>query len=405
MTRFDAPPRPVAALVVAAGKGVRAGRGLPKQYRVLGDRAVIRRTVERFFDCPGITHLRVVFNDEHQSLYDRALDELFSDPRLLPPVSGGTARQDSVRLGLESLREVDPEIVLIHDAVRPFVTPGLIADVIDAASKPNAAGAIPALPVVDTLKRGNGGRIDKTVDRTDLWRAQTPQAFRYQGILAAHLAAKGQALTDDAAVAELAGLAVAIIAGDPDNIKFTTREDFDAAGPAPSRGADSGLQSEIRVGAGFDVHRFSPGDHVVLCGVTIPHDQGLAGHSDADAGLHALTDALLGAMGLGDIGDHFPPDDERWRDARSDVFLKHAHDLVTHAGGTILNLDLTLICERPRIKPYRGAMRARVADILELDSSRVSVKATTTEKLGFAGRGEGIAAQAIASVRVKSGSA
>ena len=398
MTRFDAPPRPIAALVVAAGEGVRAGRGMPKQYRVLGDRAVIRHTVERFFECPGITRLRVVFNDEHRSLYDHALGELLSDPRLLPPVSGGASRQDSVRLGLESLREVDPEIVLIHDAVRPLVTPRLVADVIDAASKPDAAGAIPALPVVDTLKRGNGGRVDETVDRTDLWRAQTPQAFRYREILAAHLAAKGQTLTDDAAVAELAGLAVAIVAGDPDNIKFTTREDFDAAGAAPSR-------SEIRVGTGFDVHRFGPGDHVVLCGVTVPHDRGLVGHSDADAGLHALTDALLGAMGLGDIGDHFPPTDERWRDSPSDLFLKHARDLAARGGGTILNLDLTLICERPVIKPYRDAMRARVADILELDPSRVSVKATTTEKLGFAGRGEGIAAQAVASVRVKTGSA
>ncbi len=398
MTRFDAPPRSVAALVVAAGEGVRAGRGAPKQYRVLGGRAVIRHTVERFFDCPAITRLRVVFNDEHRSLYDRALGELLSDPRLLPPVSGGASRQDSVRLGLESLRETDPEVVLIHDAVRPFVTPRLVADVIDAASKPDAAGAIPALPVVDTLKRGNGGRVDETVDRTDLWRAQTPQAFRYREILAAHLAAKGQTLTDDAAVAELAGLAVAIVAGDPDNIKFTTREDFDAAGAAPSR-------SEIRVGTGFDVHRFGPGDHVVLCGVTVPHDRGLVGHSDADAGLHALTDALLGAMGLGDIGDHFPPDDERWRDSPSDLFLKHARDLAARDGGTILNLDLTLICERPVIKPYRDAMRARVADILELDPSRVSVKATTTEKLGFAGRGEGIAAQAVASVRVKTGSA
>ncbi len=398
VTRFDAPPRPVAALVVAAGEGVRAGRGAPKQYRVLGDQAVIRHTVERFFECPGITGLRVVFNDEHRSLYDRALGELLSDPRLLPPVSGGASRQDSVRLGLESLRETDPEIVLIHDAVRPFVTPRLVADVIDAASKPDAAGAIPALPVVDTLKRGNDGRIDETVDRTDLWRAQTPQAFRYREILAAHLAAKGQTLTDDAAVAELAGLAVAIVAGDPDNIKFTTREDFDAAGAAASR-------SEIRVGTGFDVHRFGPGDHVVLCGVTVPHDRGLVGHSDADAGLHALTDALLGAMGLGDIGDHFPPTDERWRDSPSDLFLKHARDLAARAGGTILNLDLTLICERPVIKPYRDAMRARVADILELDPSRVSVKATTTEKLGFAGRGEGIAAQAVASIRVKTGSA
>ena len=403
MSQSNSPLRTVVALLVAAGTGIRAGGGLPKQYRILGDQAVIRHAVGHFFACPAITHVRVVFNDEHQYLYDQALADLQDDPRLLSPVAGGAERQDSVRLGLESLASLAPDVVLIHDAVRPFVTSTLISAVIDVTTKSNNAGAIPALPVVDTLKRADPeSRIAETVDRTALWLAQTPQAFRYDAILSAHQDAKGNMLTDDAAVAEFAGLPVELITGDPGNIKFTTQEDFNAASQPQTRHSGSpSLLSDIRVGTGFDVHRFGPGDHVTLCGIRIPHDKGLAGYSDADVGLHALTDALLGAIGAGDIGDHFPPTDKKWANAPSDLFLKHACNLVGQAGGTILNLDLTLICERPKIKPHREAMRGRVTEILRLDPSRVSVKATTTEKLGFTGRGEGLAAQAMATVCVK----
>ncbi len=396
----DAPPRTVVALLVAAGKGIRAGGGLPKQYRKLGNWAVMHHTVGRFFACPAITHLRVVYNDDHEALYKEALADLLGDPRLLVPVTGGAERQDSVRLGLESLHDLEPDVVLIHDAVRPYVTPELITEVIETAL--DQGGAIPALPVVDTLKRaGADNKIAETVDRRGLWRAQTPQGFRYDAILAAHRDAKGQVLTDDAAVAEFAGLTIALVNGDPANIKFTTQDDFIAADQPQMQRADiASSRTDIRVGSGFDVHRFGPGDHVTLCGVDIPHDKGLAGHSDADAGLHALTDALLGTIGAGDIGDHFPPTDEQWKGAPSDLFLNHAQELVKQAGGTLLNLDVTLICERPKIKPHREAMRARVAEITGIDVSRVSVKATTTEMLGFTGRGEGIAAQATATVRI-----
>ena len=256
---------------------------------------------------------------------------------------------------------------------------------------------MPALAVNDTIKRGDaaGTRITGTVDRTGLWRGQTPQAFRFSDILAAHMAVQGEALTDDAAVAEHAGLEVAMVEGSEDNIKITSAEDLERA-----ERIFAGRRSETRTGIGFDVHRFGPGDQIMLCGVAIPHHHGLDGHSDADAGLHALTDAILGAIGAGDIGSHFPPSDARWRDAPSDIFLAHAASLVAGAGGEIANLDVTLICEQPKIAPHRDAMRKRIAEILSLPASAISVKATTTEGLGFTGRGEGIAAQAVATVRL-----
>jgi 2-C-methyl-D-erythritol 4-phosphate cytidylyltransferase/2-C-methyl-D-erythritol 2,4-cyclodiphosphate synthase len=307
-------------------------------------------------------------------------------------VPGGASRQDSVRAGLESLEPLAPARVVIHDGARPFPSEAVIDRVLAALE--TTPGAIPALPVVDTLKRGAEGRVRETVARGDLWRAQTPQGFRYPEILAAHRALAGAELTDDAAIAEAAALAVALVEGDEANIKVTT--------PGDLARAEAWLRAggETRVGFGSDVHRFGPGDTLRLCGVSIAHSAGLAGHSDADVGLHALTDALLGALGEGDIGSHFPPSDAAWRGADSAVFLRHAGALAAARGGEITHLDVTLVCEAPKIAPHRSAMVARIAEILEIPAARVSVKATTTEGLGFTGRREGIAAQAVATLHL-----
>ncbi|MCG8504473.1 MAG: bifunctional 2-C-methyl-D-erythritol 4-phosphate cytidylyltransferase/2-C-methyl-D-erythritol 2,4-cyclodiphosphate synthase [Sphingomonadales bacterium] len=376
----------VAAIIVAAGRGVRAGGEMPKQYRALAGKPVLRHTAEAFAGHPSVDRVLVVYNPADQELYNAAVGDL----ELLPPVAGGASRQESVRNGLQALAAPEtPEVVLIHDAARAFVPPEVIQTVIDAVAD---GGAIPALPVVDTLKRAeDGATITETVSRSGLWRAQTPQGFPFAAILAAHEAAAGEELTDDAAVAERAGIAVTVVPGAEENIKLTTQQDFDRAERALAG-------TETRTGMGYDVHRFGPGDHVMLCGIAVPHSHGLIGHSDADAGLHALTDALLGAIGAGDIGDHFPPSDPKWAGAPSDVFLKHAAELVAARGGRIVNLDLTLICERPKIGPHRETMRARVSEIVGTSEDRVSIKATTTERLGFTGREEGIAAQAIATI-------
>lgn len=386
------PPR-VAILVVAAGRGVRAGGGLPKQYRRIGGTSVLARAAALFLDHPAVAEVRVVIHPEDRAFYDTATAGL----ALAAPVMGGATRQESVKNGLEALAAAPspPDIVLIHDAARCFVT----AEVIDRvlAGTDEASGAIPAVAVADTLKRALNGRIVETVAREGLWRAQTPQGFPFRAILEAHRAAAGQALTDDAAVAEAAGLPVTIVEGDRSNRKLTHAADFaegerrDAPAPEP------------RIGSGFDVHRFAAGDHVWLCGVRIPHSHGLSGHSDADAGLHALTDALLGAIAAGDIGKHFPPSDPQWKGVSSDRFLVHAARLVASAGGRITHCDVTIICERPKLAPHIAAMRARIAEILEIDMSRVSVKATTSERLGFTGRGEGLAAQAVATLMMPAG--
>jgi 2-C-methyl-D-erythritol 4-phosphate cytidylyltransferase/2-C-methyl-D-erythritol 2,4-cyclodiphosphate synthase len=349
---------------------------------------VLRRSVLAFIRHPQISGVRVVIHPDDREMYDAAIAGL----DILPPVAGGATRQESVLNGLESLASIAPDRVLIHDAARPLVS----ADIIDRTLAALDATVV-AIPVADTIKRADGsGRVAGTVERAGLWRAQTPQGFRYGDILAAHraLAARGaDAMTDDAGVAEAAGMAVAIVQGREDNLKITTPEDL--------RRAERMLQArppEYRTATGYDVHRFAPGDAVTLCGVRIPHDQGLEGHSDADAGLHALTDALLGTIGAQDIGAHFSPKDPRWRGADSAQFLAHAAGLVAARGGRIVHLDVTLICERPRIGPHREAMVARIGAILGIDAGRVSVKATTTEGLGFIGRGEGIAAQAAATV-------
>jgi 2-C-methyl-D-erythritol 4-phosphate cytidylyltransferase/2-C-methyl-D-erythritol 2,4-cyclodiphosphate synthase len=380
------------ALIVAAGRGQRFGASLPKQYAVLAGVPLLRHTLAAFAGHPDIRRVRAVIHPDDRDLYDAAADGL----DLAEPVAGGCNRQESVLRGLESLAEDAPEQVLIHDGARPFVSPDVIARVLAALAR--SPGAIAALPVVDTLKREAKGHIAGTQDRTGLWGAQTPQGFRFAEILAAHRAVAGEELTDDAAVAERAGLAVALVEGSRENMKVTSQDDLRTA-EQWLRGQQSETRpDEMRVGQGFDVHAFGPGDHVTLCGVRVPHDFGLVGHSDADAGLHALTDAILGALGAGDIGSHFPPSDPQWRGADSGRFLVHARDLVRARGGRLLHLDVTLICERPKIGPHREAMVARIAELLDLPAARVSVKATTTEKLGFTGRGEGIAAQAVATI-------
>ncbi|MEY2883747.1 MAG: Bifunctional: 2-C-methyl-D-erythritol 4-phosphate cytidylyltransferase/2-C-methyl-D-erythritol [Pseudomonadota bacterium] len=383
-------PPSVHAIIVAAGAGLRAGGGLPKQYRRVGGAPLLRHAVMRLQAHGGIDAISVVINPADRALYDAAVDGL----GLGEPVAGGATRQQSVRHGLEALAASPPDLVLVHDSARAFV-PDAMLDALLAALADND-GAVPALAVVDSLRRGDT-LYRAAVDRDGLFRVQTPQAFRYAPLLAAHRAAADGA-TDELAIAMAAGLSVAVTPGDERAFKVTEPQDFAKA--EAMLNADSPIQYASRAASGFDVHRFGPGDHAWLCGVQIPHSHGLIGHSDADAGLHALTDALLGTISAGDIGDHFPPSDPRWRGAASDQFLAHAATLVRAAGGIIDHVDVTLICERPKIGPHREAMRQRIAAILGLALPQVSVKATTTEMLGFTGRSEGLAAQAMASVRL-----
>ncbi len=371
-----------AILIVAAGKGERAGRAKPKQYEALDGIPMLARSVAAFGTLPVLT----VIGPGQEALYAAAL------PGAPAPVTGGARRQDSVRLGLEALEKTAPDFVLIHDAARPLVSPATIENVI-AALERGAAGAVPMLPVADTLRRKQGEDWI-TVPRDGLYRAQTPQGFRFGDILAAHRAHAARDVTDDVEIAALAGMKIEAVAGGETNLKVTTEKDFALAETFLSDGREN------VTAMGFDAHRFTEGDHVWLCGVKVPHDRGLLGHSDADAGLHALTDAILGCIGAGDIGQHFPPSDERWRGAPSWKFLDHAARLVAEKGGAIRHCDVTLICERPKIGPHRDAMRARIAEILHLEMEKISVKATTTEGMGYAGRGEGLAAQAVATVRL-----
>lgn len=379
------------ALIVAAGRGARFGSDIPKQYVSLGGHPLLRHSVDNLARHPRISGVRVVIDPEAMPHYEEAVAGL----AVMDPVPGGASRQESVRLGLESFTTDAPDTVLIHDGARPFCAPDLVTRVLEGLA--DRDGAIAALPVVDTLKRAsdNDG-IAATLDRAGIWRAQTPQGFHYARILAAHRAAMGRDdLTDDAAVAELAGLDVALVRGAEDNLKVTTPEDLERAERILAL-----RQGDVRVGSGFDVHRFGAGNAVKLCGIEIAHDHALAGHSDADVALHALTDAILGAIGDGDIGRHFSPNDPQWRGAASDVFVRDAVARVERRGGTVAHADLTIICEAPKIAPHADAMRARVAAVLRVDESRVSIKATTTEQLGFTGRNEGIAAQATVTVRL-----
>ena len=378
----------IAALIVAGGSGRRFGGDLPKQYRMLAGKPVLRHAIDAFLASGLVDRVQVVIRDGDRAHYDAATIGL-----ALPiPVTGGETRQASVLSGLEALTTDPPASVLIHDAARPFPSAPMIAGC--AAALRSAPGAIIAVPLRDTLKRAqaNSREIEGTVDRAKLWRAQTPQAFRFAEILAAHRHAAGRDLTDDAAVAEAAGLATLLVEGSDDNIKITTENDLVRAERILA------AEREYRTGSGYDVHRFGPGNAVMLGGVRIAHDRGLEGHSDGDVALHALTDAILGAIGAGDIGAHFPPSDPKWKGADSASFLEHAVSLVTARGGRIVHLDLTIVCERPKVGPHREAMVERIAAITSIEPDRVSVKATTTEGLGFTGRGEGIAAQAVATV-------
>ncbi len=373
-----------AAIIVAAGKGERAGGAVPKQFALVGGKPMIAHSVSAFARHPAISEIVVVVGDGQQGMAQNALAGL----PVSRIVTGGAERQHSVQAGLSAIAEAD--CVLIHDAARPF----LAADVIDrlVAALGESDGAVPALPVVDTLARSGDGLGD-VVERTGLVRVQTPQAFHVPAIRAAHDRWTGDPATDDAQMARAAGFHICIVTGDPMLEKVTQPEDF--------------IEAERRIsarhitctGMGFDVHRLVDGEEMWLAGVQINHPQGLAGHSDADVALHALTDALLGALGDGDIGAHFPPSDPQWRGVASYRFVEHARDLVLAAGGTIDHVDLTLICEAPKIGPHREAMRLAIATMLGISISRISVKATTTERLGFTGRGEGIAAQAIATIR------
>jgi 2-C-methyl-D-erythritol 4-phosphate cytidylyltransferase / 2-C-methyl-D-erythritol 2,4-cyclodiphosphate synthase len=382
-----------AAILVAAGRGLRAGSGGPKQYRSIGGQTVIFRAMEPFCRHPQIFAVQPVLNPDDNAVFDDAVTGL----RHQPPATGGATRQASVHAGLEALASLKPDVVLIHDAARPFVSAALISRAIEAASRTGAA--IPAITVTDTIKLIDGsGNVEATPERARLRVAQTPQAFRFNVILDAHRRAARDGrgdFTDDAALAEWAGLTVATFEGDPANMKLTTPEDF-----VREEARLGAVLGDVRTGNGYDVHAFGEGDHVMICGVRVPHTKGFLAHSDGDVGLHALVDAILGALADGDIGSHFPPSDPKWKGAASDQFLKYAVERVTARGGRIAHLDVTLICERPKIGPLRDTMRARIAEIAGLALSRVAVKATTSERLGFTGREEGIAAVASATIRL-----
>ncbi len=368
-----------AAIIVAAGRGLRAGGGQPKQWRPLAGRRVADWTIERIKAQVPLVVL-VLSPDDPEAWAEFADSGLILAP-------GGADRAESVRNGLQALTDYGVGKVLIHDVARPCIGARVIGDVLAALD--THAAAAPGLPVTDALWTGENDQVTGTRDRAGLFAAQTPQGFRYDAIVAAHAAHPGGA-ADDVEVARAAGLDVAIVPGDADNLKITRPEYFARA--------ERILRSDmdVRLGNGYDVHRFGPGDHVILCGVEVPHDRGLQGHSDADVGMHAVTDAIYGALAQGDIGQHFPPSDPQWKDAASEIFLRHAVDLAARMGFDISNIDCTLVCEYPKIGPHAAAMRQKMSEIMGLEADRVSIKATTSERLGFTGRKEGIAALATA---------
>jgi len=371
------------ALVVAAGRGERAGGGVPKQYRELAGEPVLRRTIRALMRRFRAADIRVVIDPSHRALYEASVGDL----GLPEPVAGGATRRDSVYAGLVALEADPPGEVWVHDAARPFVSVALLDRLAQALVLEPAA--VPVVPVTDSVARLEDGRIGRYVPRERLARVQTPQAFRFDLLLRAHRTAGDGSFADDASLVRAIGEQVAVVEGEEDNIKLTTAADFAKA----RRMLATGRQT--RTGHGFDVHAFAEGRPLVLCGVRIPHPRGLAGHSDADVGLHALTDAVLATIAAGDIGSHFPPSDARWRDADSTLFLRHALALLAENGGQLVHADLTIVCEEPKIGPHREAMRARLSELTGLPPARISLKATTTEGLGFTGRGEGIAATAL----------
>jgi 2-C-methyl-D-erythritol 4-phosphate cytidylyltransferase/2-C-methyl-D-erythritol 2,4-cyclodiphosphate synthase len=383
----------VAAVVVAGGRGLRAGGQIAKQYRTIANVPVIRTSLALFAGHPGVGAVQPVIHGDDADLFA----EIRAGLALLPPVFGGATRQGSVRAGLEALAPHRPDIVLVHDAARPFASAALVSRAIAAAA--DAMAAVPATPVSDTVKKiDRTGSVVETLDRSHLVTVQTPQAFAYPLLLDAHrraAAAGRDDFTDDAALAEWAGIAVTVFEGERTNVKLTTADDF-----ARAEAEHLLAHADVRTASGLDVHAFGDGDHVMLGGVRIAHTRGVIGHSDADVALHALTDAVLGALADGDIGHHFPPSDPQWRGASSDRFLAFACARVRARGGVVAHLDLTIVCEAPRIGPHRDAMRERIAAIAGISAERVAVKATTSEKLGFTGRGEGIVAMATATVRL-----
>jgi 2-C-methyl-D-erythritol 4-phosphate cytidylyltransferase/2-C-methyl-D-erythritol 2,4-cyclodiphosphate synthase len=393
--------RTIAAIVVAAGRGERAtinGTPEPKQYRTLQGEPVLSRTIRAFLGSAEVTWILPVIHADHAGRYD-ALG--LADPRLLHPVTGAATRQGSVLAGLQALGPKRPDLVLIQDAARPLTSPEVVSGVIGALASADAA--LPVVPVTDTIKRSLDGRtVAATEDRNTLFAAQTPQGFRFPQILSAHMRAARlpREFTDDAAIAEWAGLTVALTAGSTSNIKITHPEDFARAERLLGGSQGSAPEVETRIGSGYDVHPFAPGDAVWLGGVEIAHTHRLQGHSDADVALHALTDAIYGALGEGDIGQHFPPSDPQWRGAASSIFLAHAAGLVAERGGRIVNLDITIVAEAPRIGPHVEAMKVAIACICNTTPSRVAVKATTNERLGFIGREEGIVAMATAAIEL-----
>jgi 2-C-methyl-D-erythritol 4-phosphate cytidylyltransferase/2-C-methyl-D-erythritol 2,4-cyclodiphosphate synthase len=387
-------PGKVAAVIVAAGRGYRAGGDMPKQYRQLAGEPVIRPTLAAFLNHPQISAVQPVIHPDDEPIFLKATAGL---ERLMAPVPGGATRQASVRAGLDALRATAPELVLIHDAARPFLSGDLITRAIAAAKAHGAA--VPAVAITDTVKKvDERGMVSETLDRARLRTVQTPQAFAYDVIVELHsraAAAGRDDFTDDAALAEWAGHPVNVFAGESTNVKLTTNDDFERA-----EALRMAALGDVRTGSGFDVHAFGDGDHVMLAGVRVPHTRGVTGHSDADVALHALVDAILGALAEGDIGVHFPPSDPQWRGASSDRFLAFAIERLRARRGRIGHLDVNVVCEAPRIGPHRDAMRLRIAEIAGIEVTRVAVKATTSEKLGFIGRSEGMAAFATATVRL-----
>jgi len=386
----------VAAVIVAGGSGLRAGGEKPKQYQMIGGKPVIWWTCRAFLDHPGIDHVQAVIGEGHEAMFAEAVKGL----DLPLPVIGGSTRQESCRIGVAAVARVSPAKILIHDAARPFVSADLIGSVIGWLDRFPAV--VPGMAVAETLKFAPGGIVSRTVDRSSIWTAQTPQGFAYDQIRAAYDKAeteRTQGLTDDASVAEHAGIAISMIPGRHENRKLTTPEDIEIANRDMTARSLHNLP-DIRVGQGIDVHPFEEGDAVTLCGVAIPYSQRLKGHSDADVAMHALTDAILGTIGEGDIGTHFPPSDPQWKGAASRIFLEKAMELLAAKGGMIANADITILAEAPKIAPHVAAMKDALAPLLHAEPSRIAIKATTMEKLGAIGRKEGIMAYATVTVRL-----
>ncbi len=377
------------ALIVAGGSGLRMNSELPKQYMQIGGKTILERTYKAFANNDNIDKIQIVISENHQDVYEGFLNKLTDKDKLLPVCFGGNNRQESVKFGLESLKKYNPERVLIHDSVRPFVSNELIDRIISGLE--NSKCAVPAIKITDTVKEVEGNKIKRSLYRDDLITVQTPQGFDFEFIYKLHQGFKDKNFSDDTWLAELINEKIMIIEGEKGNYKITTSEDLERA---------RNSMAETRVGSGFDVHQFEEGEFITLCGIKIPFNKKLKGHSDADCAWHALTDALLGAIGEGDIGEHFPDTDAKWKNADSKIFLVKANELLKSRGGKISNIDMTIICEKPKMKDFKEEMKINTAKVLEIETDRINIKATTTEKLGFLGREEGLAVQVMISMEI-----